>query len=64
VTLNNWGQIKNWTLDNELSAKIHVLTAVTLWHVILAVATATCPAFAGLVNKGKNEAVDTWQRAL
>jgi hypothetical protein len=31
ATLNNCGvQIGNWTLDSEVSAKIHVLTAVTL----------------------------------
>jgi hypothetical protein len=30
VTLNNWGQIGDWTLDSEMSAKIHDLTAVTL----------------------------------
>jgi hypothetical protein len=30
VTLNNWGQIDEGTLDSELSAKIHELTAVTL----------------------------------
>ena len=41
VTLNNWGQIDDWTLDREVSAEINVWTAVTLWHVILAVVTAT-----------------------
>jgi hypothetical protein len=30
VTLNNWGQIGDWTLDSEVSANIHELTAVTL----------------------------------
>jgi hypothetical protein len=30
VTLNNWGQIDDWTLDSEVSAKIHDLTAVTV----------------------------------
>ena len=48
VTLNNWGQIDDWTLDREVSAKINVWTAVTLWHVILAVVTATHPPFAGI----------------
>jgi hypothetical protein len=28
MTLNNWGQIDDRTLDSEVSAKIHVLTAV------------------------------------
>ena len=48
VTLNNWGQIDDWTLDREVSAEINVWTAVTLWHVILAVVTATHPPFAGI----------------
>jgi hypothetical protein len=30
MTLNNWGQIDDWTLDSEVSAKIHEWTAVTL----------------------------------
>jgi hypothetical protein len=30
VTLSNWRQRDDWTLDSEASAKIHVLTAVTL----------------------------------
>jgi hypothetical protein len=30
VTLNNWGQIDDWTLDSDVSAKIHDLTAVTV----------------------------------
>jgi hypothetical protein len=30
VTLNNWGQIGDWSLDSEVSAKIHVLTAVSV----------------------------------
>jgi hypothetical protein len=30
VTLNNWGQIDDWTLDSEVSAEIHVWTAVPL----------------------------------
>jgi hypothetical protein len=30
VTLNNWGQLDDWTLDREVSAKIHVWTAVPL----------------------------------
>jgi hypothetical protein len=30
VTLNNWGQIDEWTLDSKVSAKIHVWAAVPL----------------------------------
>jgi hypothetical protein len=30
VTLNNWGQIDDWTLDSEVSAEIYVWTAVPL----------------------------------
>jgi hypothetical protein len=30
VTLNNWGQIDDWTLHSEVSAEIHVWTAVPL----------------------------------
>jgi hypothetical protein len=30
MTLNKWGHIDDWTLDSEVSAKIHEWTVVTL----------------------------------